>query len=167
MDAAVAAVMTADFALDLNHGQTLWHRLDQIHSDHGSVDEFQHSVYAQGPGGRQQIDEAMQSLRHNPPAEVGQHRWRGVRDYHAHEIRSLPENITGSPLPNPSSDLLIFEAVAEDAIEVTLAVRPSGTEPKIKFYGFARQTTPGTGDTRAAILQLRDGLNTLLEQLIT
>ena len=167
-DAAVAALLTADIALELqHHGQTLWHRLDQIHSDHGSVDEFQHSVYAHGPGGRQQINEAMQSLRHNPPEEVGQHRWREVRDYLAHEVRSLPENITGRPLPEPSSDLLIFEAVAEDAIEVTLAVRPSGTEPKIKFYGFARQTTPGMGDTRAAIRQLRDGLDILLEQLIT
>jgi len=167
-DAAVAALLAADIALELHHdSQTLWHRLDQIHSSYGSVDEFQHSVYAHGPSGRQQINEVMQTLRHNPPAELGFHRWRVVRDYHAHEIRSLPENITSSPLPKPSSDLLIFETVAEDAIEVTLAVRPSGTEPKIKFYGFARQTTPGMGDTRAAIQQLRDGLNTLLEQLIS
>jgi phosphoglucomutase/phosphomannomutase len=167
-DAAVAALLTADIALELQHsGQTLWHRLDQIYANHGSVDEFQHSVYAHGPGGRQQIDQAMHSLRHNPPEELGQHRWRLVRDYLAHEIRSLPENTTQGPLPKPSSDLLIFEAVAQDSLEVTLAVRPSGTEPKIKFYGFARQTTPGTGDTQAAIKQLGEGLNTLLEHLIS
>ena len=49
---------------------------------------------------------------------------------------------------------------------ITLAVRPSGTEPKIKFYGFARQLEPGDADTRTAIDQLERGLVELLQTLI-
>jgi len=166
-DAAAAALLTADIALELYaDDKSLWHRLDQIHGQHGRVDEFQHSVYAHGPAGREQIDAAMHTLRHQPPPTLGEHRWQRVRDYATHEVRSLPDNCGVEQLPAPSSDLLIFEAEGEDAVAITLAVRPSGTEPKIKFYGFARQTRPGAGDTRATIEWLHNGLRTLLENLI-
>ena len=111
----------------------------------------------------------MTALRQHPPAELGQHAWQQVKDYLAHETRSLPDNCHDRPLPKPTSDLLIFETHGEDSqdgIAITLAVRPSGTEPKIKFYGFARQTRPGHGNTIDALNQLRIGLDALLEQLI-
>ena len=167
-DAAPAALLTADIALELHAQQkSLWHRLDRIHREHGRVDEFQHSVYAEGPSGRQKIDTAMYELRHRPPTTLGTHNWQRVRDYATHEIRSLPGHNPVEPLPTPTSDLLIFEALTQDDVAVSLAVRPSGTEPKIKFYGFARQTRPGTGDTQPAISQLHEGLQSLLENLIS
>jgi len=166
-DAAVAALLIADIALELHaDNQTIWHRLDDIFSQHGRVDEFQHSVFAHGPTGRQHIDRAMTSLRQRPPEITGGHAWTRVRDYQQHEIRSLPDNRAMGPLPTPSSNLLILESNPDDSPMITLAVRPSGTEPKIKFYGFARQLTPGDGDTRKAISQLEQGLVELLETLI-
>tara|TARA_Y100001960_G_C13877782_1_gene449935 strand:- start:43 stop:372 length:330 start_codon:yes stop_codon:yes gene_type:complete len=109
----------------------------------------------------------MHQLRHHPPSTLGTHTWQRVRDYATHEIRDLPGHTSVEPLPAPTSDLLIFEALTPDDVAVSLAVRPSGTEPKIKFYGFARQTRPGTGDTHVAISQLHEGLQSLLENLIS
>ena len=53
----------------------------------------------------------------------------------------MPDNQPIADLPSPTGNLVIFEADA-GPIRVTLAARPSGTEPKIKFYGFAREMTP-------------------------
>ena len=167
-DAAVAALLVADVALELHaENRTIWHRLDDIFSQHGRVNEFQHSVFAHGPSGRKQIDQAMGSLRHQPPASTGGHSWSRVRDYQSHEIRSLPDNRTAQPLPAPSTNLLVFESNPVHSPMITLAVRPSGTEPKIKFYGFARQLEPGDADTREAIDQLEHGLVELLQTLIS
>ena len=169
-DAAGAALLVADIALEL-HGnrQTLWHRLDEIFDRHGRIDEFQHAVSAHGPTGRDRIESVMHSLRHEPPASIGGHHWQRVRDYDRHEVRRLPGNSSIESLPAPSSNLLVFESLGDSTTEtnspvVTLAARPSGTEPKIKFYGFARQSQPGRGDTRKAIADLRDGLDHFLEE---
>jgi phosphoglucomutase/phosphomannomutase len=166
-DAAVAALLVADVALELHaENRTVWHRLDDIFSQHGRVDEFQHSVFAHGPSGRKKIDQAMESLRHQPPSSTGGHSWSRVRDYQTHEIRSLPDNRADQALPTPSTNLLVFESNPVHSPMITLAVRPSGTEPKIKFYGFARQLEPGDADTRTAIDQLEQGLVELLQTLI-
>ena len=61
-----------------------------------------------------------------------------VHDYQAHEIRPIGSDGPTRPLPQPSGDLLIFHTEAEGT---RFAVRPSGTEPKIKFYLFARTPT--------------------------
>ena len=166
-DAAVAALLVADVALELHaETRTVWHRLNDIFSQHGRVDEFQHSVFAHGPSGRKQIDRAMDSLRRQPPSSTGGHSWSRVRDYQTHEIRSLPDNRADQALPTPSTNLLVFESNPVHSPMITLAVRPSGTEPKIKFYGFARQLEPGDADTRTAIDQLEQGLGELLQTLI-
>jgi phosphoglucomutase/phosphomannomutase len=169
-DAAGAALLVADIALEL-HGnqQTLWHRLDEIFDRHGRVDEFQHAVYAHGPAGRDRIESLMRALRDAPPLSIGGHHWQRVRDYDRHEIRRMPENSSIQPLPNPSSNLLVFESDPVPTVEiqhplVTLAARPSGTEPKIKFYGFARQPRPGQGDTHQAIVDLQEGLARFLDE---
>ena len=78
----------------------------------------------------------MAALRKKPPGKLGSIVFKTVRDYKQHEIRSLPSNSFREQLPKPSGDLLILEGSSADC-QVTLAGRPSGTEPKIKFYLFA------------------------------
>ena len=56
-------------------------------------------------------------------------------------VRNLPDNLPIADLPSPSGDLIIFVADT-GPVRITLAARPSGTEPKIKFYGFALEMTP-------------------------
>jgi phosphoglucomutase/phosphomannomutase len=64
-----------------------------------------------------------------------------------HEIRSLDGSGTTRPLPEPSGDLLIFRTETKGT---RFAARPSGTEPKIKFYLFARSHVDGPEGLSAA-----------------
>jgi phosphoglucomutase len=79
-------------------------------------------------------------LRSQPPSSVGGARLTQVRDYQRHEVRSLPNNQKVGLLEQPHGDLLIFDGVVDlpqARTGVRIAARPSGTEPKIKFYLFA------------------------------
>src|SRR5471030_2959232 len=78
----------------------------------------------------------MRALRERTPAKLGSVVFESVRDFQRHEVRSLPSNTHRSELPQPSGDLLIMEGRSGNC-SVSLAARPSGTEPKIKFYLFA------------------------------
>src|SRR5262249_177242 len=73
--------------------------------------------------------------RNQPPVEIGGLSLRDVNDYLTHEVRSLNAGSAPQPLPHPSGDLLIFHAARPGC---RFAVRPSGTEPKMKVYIFAR-----------------------------
>lgn len=141
-DGAGAALLVAELAAELHtENQSLWNRLEELYAIHGRVAEFQHAETAEGPSGQARISATMQALRHSPPTRLGQVSWNRVRDYETHEVRNMPDNQPIADLPSPTGNLVIFEADA-GPIRVTLAARPSGTEPKIKFYGFAREMTP-------------------------
>ena len=145
-DAAIGAIYVLELAAELKQrGETLLDQLDRLHVRHGVHVEQTVSIMAPGPTGRARVARIMQALRTAPVCTMGPAVWNSVRDYERHEVRSLPENIKSANLPTPVSDLLIFEGRAAWQLEgtageceVTLAVRPSGTEPKIKCYGFVR-----------------------------
>ncbi len=89
-----------------------------------------------------------------------------VCDYREHEIRPLSRSGSKRPLPQPSGDLLIFHAERPGC---RFAVRPSGTEPKIKFYLFARTDVDGPDHLPAAKEETRrllDGMSADLERYI-
>jgi phosphoglucomutase len=92
----------------------------------------------EGREGVTQIKTLMEAFRNRPPESVGGLKITEVRDYKTHEIRKADG--TTSPLPKPSGDLLIFHL---DEPGTRFAARPSGTEPKIKFYLFARADVGG------------------------
>jgi phosphoglucomutase/phosphomannomutase len=87
----------------------------------------------------------MERFRLAPPVELAGLPLARVRDYARHEIRTLPANRKSAGLPQPHGDLVIFETSPEAGCAITFAVRPSGTEPKIKFYFFARAPVPAEG----------------------
>jgi len=68
-----------------------------------------------------------------------------VDDYQIHETRDLPGNTRSNDLPTPQGNLLIFHGMHDDC-RIRFAARPSGTEPKIKFYLFAEPHNPAGGD---------------------
>jgi phosphoglucomutase/phosphomannomutase len=101
-----------------------------------------------GSSGQQQIQGLMQAFRESPPLDLAGCKLERVRDYSRHEIRDLPANRKTSELPQPSGNLLFFDSVAGE-FQVSIAVRPSGTEPKIKFYYFLRSRPVGEGSLEA------------------
>lgn len=137
-DAAIAALYLCECAAELKRqGRTLLDRLDELYLEYGYYTESQRSEMAQGAQGRAQIDTLLNAFAATPPQSLAGIPLARVRDYVKHEIRSLPSNTWAAALPSPSGDLVFFESAPGD-LEISFAVRPSGTEPKIKFYFFAR-----------------------------
>lgn len=137
-DAAIAALYLSESAAELRkQGKTLLDRLDELYAEHGYFAEGQVAVVRRGEKGQQQIAQLMELFRNQPPSDMGSFTFGRVRDYERHEIRTLPANETAEQLPSPEGNLLFFETEGAET-KITLAVRPSGTEPKIKFYTFAQ-----------------------------
>ena len=136
-DACVAAIFALELASELKaEGKTLVDRLDELYVRHGYYHEVQFVQTCPGAQGSSQIAQMMQALRERTPASLGSISFESVKDYQRHVVKSLPSNTVEADLPQPSGDLLILEGHAGPC-RVTLAGRPSGTEPKIKFYLFA------------------------------
>ena len=144
-DAAVAALYIAELAAELKADEkTLLDRLNELYVKHGYFLEGQRSETCPGPTGKTQIEAIMRAFRTAPPAELAGVPWAAVRDYKTHELRSLPANSKSGDLPEPTGDLMFLDS-APGAFRCSVAVRPSGTEPKIKFYFFAQADVPDAG----------------------
>ncbi|WZO96813.1 phospho-sugar mutase [Isosphaeraceae bacterium EP7] len=142
-DAAVAAFLFAELAAQLkDRQQTVLEYLDYLYLDVGYYGERLINKTLEGREGVAQIKALMEAFRTRPPKEVAGLAVTEVYDYKTHEVRDARDGKV-TPLPQPSGDLLIFHL---DAPGVRFAVRPSGTEPKIKFYLFARGETRDLND---------------------
>jgi len=144
-DAAVAAMLFAELVADLKaRGKTVFQHLDDLYHRVGYYGERLINKVMEGREGVAQIQALMDALRKRPPGSVAGLGVAEVLDYKAHEVRKADG--TTAPLPRPSGDLLIFHL---DEPGTRFAARPSGTEPKIKFYLFARAEVGGDGLARA------------------
>ena len=138
-DAAVAALLFAELVATLKgRGQTVLEYLDRLYRDYGHYGESLINKVYEGRAGLEKIRALMAALREDLPREIGGLAVTQVDDYARHESRKPGSGAPPAPLPEPSGDLLIFHL---DAQGTRFAARPSGTEPKIKFYLFARTDT--------------------------
>jgi len=147
-DAAVAALLMAEQAATLAaRGRTPHELLDELHVRHGCHAERQISIMLPGASGMDRMREIMAALRATPPASFGGRAVVRTRDQ-----ASLTTWTPGGPLvpyAGVAADLVIFDLAADPAglssggpgafppLGNAVAARPSGTEPKIKFYLFA------------------------------
>jgi phosphoglucomutase len=147
-DAAVAALLVAELAATVKaRKQTVLEYLDDLYVDVGHHAERLINKVIEGRRGVEQMKQLMAAFRSSPPPTVGGLKLTEVYDYQAHEVRALDGSGTTRPLPAPSGDLLIFRTEAQGT---RFAARPSGTEPKIKFYLFARTPVDGPAGLAAA-----------------
>ncbi len=132
-DAAVASLLLAELAARLKAaGKTLHQQLDELFVRYGCHTEGQINVQMPGEQGMDAMKSLMAKFRSQPPLELGGLKLVRVRDY-------LTDTLTvagGKPVPlgGPKGDLVILDLAPEGNY---VAVRPSGTEPKVKFYMFA------------------------------
>jgi phosphoglucomutase/phosphomannomutase len=150
-DASIAALYVLELAAELKQQRkTLLDGLDQLYTTFGYFLEGQRSHTSQGPSGKEQIDSLMQAFRTHPPEELGPVRMERLRDYREQVSRTIPGGQKCGELKTTKGDLLFLDS-ADGPTRFSIAARPSGTEPKIKFYFFAR-TTPSSsaslGDTK-------------------
>jgi phosphoglucomutase len=129
-DAALSSVQFAEIAAYAKaHGSSLWNMLMQLYLKHGVFQEELVSITLKGIDGVEQIQAMMKRLRENPPAELGGSKLAFLHDVKAGTRLELASGDKTS-LGLPSSDVLQF--ILEDGSKIS--ARPSGTEPKIKFY---------------------------------
>jgi phosphoglucomutase/phosphomannomutase len=131
-DAAVASMLLCELAARLKAaGQTLHQKLDALYWQHGAHAERTVSVEMPGSEGMERMQEVMSAFRSLPPSAIGGDRVAHVRDYSQQTVTRCGGR--PQPLAGPKGDLVILD-LARDGNYV--ACRPSGTEPKIKFYMF-------------------------------
>lgn len=135
-DAAVASLLFAELAATLkDRRQTVLEYLDDLYIDVGHYGQHLINKVYKGREGVETIRELMKAFRSTPPTTIGGLKITEIYDYKTHEIRNALNPSDIQLLPEPFGDLLIFHTERDG---VRFAARPSGTEPKIKFYLFAR-----------------------------
>jgi len=129
-DAVSACCLFAEMAaLAVANGSNLYVELLKIYQKYGYYKEDLLSVTKKGKEGLEEIKQMMVNYRNNPPKEINGSKVICIKDYLSHETKDL---LTGKTelIDLPTSDVLQF--FMEDGSKVS--VRPSGTEPKIKYY---------------------------------
>lgn len=128
---AIVAVMTLCEAAAYykNKNLTLWDQMINIYEKYGYYKEGQISITMQGIDGAEKIKTILNNLRNNSPKTIGQYKVIEARDYDAGIVENY-ETGEKSETKLPKSNVLYYQL--EDS--AWCCVRPSGTEPKIKFY---------------------------------
>ena len=110
-------------------GKTLWDAMVDMYEKYGYFKEGLATLTLKGIDGANQIQQMMSDARNNPPKTLGGHEVLAVRDYKEDTRKDMR---TGAVTPTglPSSNVLYYEL----SDHAWCCVRPSGTEPKIKYY---------------------------------
>ena len=158
-DAIVATMALCEAAAYYKtQGKTLWDAMIDMYEEFGYYKDAIQAVTMKGIEGLQKIQEIMTTLRQNPPADFAGHKVTAVRDYKLDEITDLATGEKKSTgLPN--SNVLYYE-LTDDA---WVCVRPSGTEPKVKFYYGVKGTSLADADEKSdamgkAVLAMVDSM---------
>jgi phosphomannomutase len=164
-DGAVASLLLCELAATLKAaGKTLHEKLDDLFWQHGVHVEKTVSVQMPGSEGMARMQEVMAAFRAGPPAEIGGDRVVQVRDYERQVVTQPvgPPSRGGQatwgqpqPLAGPKGDLVFLDLATPGNY---VACRPSGTEPKIKFYMFGYIPAEQLANLDAAKSQLNERL---------
>ena len=129
-DAVSACSLLAEIcAYAKDQGKTLYELLMDIYLEYGFSKEFTINVVKPGKSGADEIRAMMEKFRNNPPKEIAGSKVVIAKDYKTLEQTDANGVVTKLHMPETSNVLQWF---CEDGTKVS--VRPSGTEPKIKFY---------------------------------
>ncbi|MFW5802182.1 MAG: phospho-sugar mutase, partial [Spirochaeta sp.] len=155
-DAISAVVLTAEMALYHRvQGKTVMQRLREIYREYGWYREILVSKYFKGQSGLGIMQGLMEKLRNNPPADIGGIKLVKIIDYRSSETIDPAAGTREQNIDLPSSNVLQF--FGGDG--TVISARPSGTEPKIKFYVSAH-TEPGVAASSA-----EQQLNAVMEKI--
>ena len=144
-DAIVATMALCEAAAYYKtKGMNLWDAMIAMYDRYGYYKDDIQSITLKGIEGLAKIQEILETLRKNPPMEIAGYKVLKARDYKADTIKDMATGeVTGTGLPN--SNVLYYD-LTDDA---WLCVRPSGTEPKVKFYYGVKGTSVEDADTKS------------------
>ena len=129
-DAVVAVMCLCEVAAWCKkQGITLWDQMINLYEKYGYFKEDQYAITLKGIEGSKQIEEMMNKLRSNPPKQFGDLKVVEFRDYKSGKTMNNEAGVEGET-GLPESNVLYFDLTNDS----WCCARPSGTEPKIKFY---------------------------------
>ncbi len=155
-DAVVAVMCLCEVAAWCKkQGITLWDQMINLYEKYGYYKETQYAITMKGIDGSRQIAAIMDKLRKNPPKNFGDLQVVEMRDYDLDQTTNMA---TGEVTPTglPKSNVLYFELTNDS----WCCARPSGTEPKIKFYMGVKGT--GLDDAQEKVEALTEAVKALL-----
>ncbi|MBW2938137.1 phospho-sugar mutase [Aureisphaera sp. CAU 1614] len=149
-DAVTATLLSCEIAAQKKaEGSSIYMYLQEIYKEFGHYQEKLISMVKKGKSGAEEIQEILKTYRNNPPTEIAGSSVICIEDYKTSLSKNLL-NGSSSAIQIPKSNVLIF--YTEDGSKI--AVRPSGTEPKIKFYiSVNGKNEEGLQEKIAAIIQ--------------
>lgn len=160
-DAIASCAMIAELvAYAKDRGQSLFDMLMEIYTQYGFYLEDLVSITRKGKTGAEEIQEMMRGFRENPPARIGGSPVVEMLDYKSSERHNLR---TGgiSVIDMEKSNVLQF--ITEDGSKIS--ARPSGTEPKIKFYFSVNRPLSGKEAYRETLQVLKNQIQTIVQDL--
>ncbi|MHB9056251.1 MAG: phospho-sugar mutase [Paludibacteraceae bacterium] len=161
-DAVSACALMAEIAAwAKDNGKTLFQMLQDIYIEYGYGKEKGISVVRKGKSGAEEISKMMSDYRSNPPEEIAGSKVIVVKDYKTLKMTDMESGkVSGLEMPATSNVLQFF---TEDGTKIS--VRPSGTEPKIKFYIEVRGTMKTRDDYDAADVAANEKINAVRASL--
>ncbi|HEX8377614.1 MAG TPA: phospho-sugar mutase [Pedobacter sp.] len=160
-DAVISAAFIAEMtAYYKNKGSSLFEAMLSMYEQYGFYKEKLVSVTKTGKSGAEEIKSMMERFRNNPPSSLGGSKVAFLKDY---ELRKETDLSSGSTkeLEFPKSDVLQF--ITEDGS--IISARPSGTEPKIKFYCSVNAPLANKSDYPAVEKELDEKVNAIMSDL--
>lgn len=160
-DANTAILLVCEMAADLkSRGTSIYEQLIKIYKEHGFFKEHLVSLVKQGLEGAEEIKQKLIDLRQNPPKTIDAEQVVLIEDYDSSEARNMQSHETHA-MNVPKSNVLIF--YTENGTKV--AARPSGTEPKIKFYISVNSTMSEISDVEKVEKELDLKINNIKTEL--
>jgi phosphoglucomutase len=160
-DAVSSCCMIAETAAwAKSQGKTMYDILLEMYLKFGLYVEDLISITKKGKSGAEEIARMMADFRSNPPKQINRSQVIEIRDYKTSE-RSFPLESRVEPIHLPKSDVLQF--FTEEGSKIT--VRPSGTEPKIKFYFGIKGVLSSASSYAESREQLTRRINAIVEDL--
>ena len=155
-DAVVAVMCLCEMAAWCKkNGKTVWDQMLEVYEKYGYFKETQYAITLKGIEGSKQIAAIMDKLRSNPPKNFGDLQVVEVRDYDSNKVVNMEtgaERETGLP----KSNVLYFDLTNDS----WCCARPSGTEPKLKFYMGVKGTS--LADAEDKVAKLTEALKTYI-----
>ena len=160
-DAITSALLACEIASQSKaNNSSFYNELLQLYVKHGFYKEKLVSLVKKGISGAEEIQQMMIRFRENPPATINDYKVVMIEDYKTSITKDI-RNDKEWPLDIPKSNVLIF--YTEDGTKI--ACRPSGTEPKIKFYISVKDTLDSIENFEVKNNVLEEKLNAIINDL--
>lgn len=160
-DAVSAVALLCEMAAyEKENGKTLYEKLVELYVQYGFYLEHLISITKKGMRGQEEIAEMMQSYRNNPPATINGSKVVHLLDYQLQVAKNLSTGET-KDITLPKSNVLQF--ILEDGSKIS--ARPSGTEPKIKFYFSVNTKLNSKEEFDATYAELENRIKGIIEDM--